>query len=188
MADLIRSFPLDAEEVDVVGRRLEGLALRWDNLYKVTDDGGKTWYEEGFRRGSCEDSIRSRRNTFESRSDHRDERIGLVAFTEADEGLAFIVRLDSTDEGDRELDLLRSERHRGVSIRYTPMRNTPRSGPPWWRAKVELRELSLTDQAQYHDARVMAIRSHEAVSADRPTRWERPADIGTLLDYKVPSL
>lgn len=180
MTDLIRSFALDAEEVDVVGRRLEGMALRWDTLYRVTDDQGRTFYEEGFRRGCAEDSIRSRRNTFESRSDHRDERIGLVAFTEAEEGLAFLVRLDSTDEGDRELDLLRSNRHRGVSIRYSPVRNTPRSGPPWWRAKVELRELSLTDHAQYTDARVEAIRSHPS--------FQRPADINALLDWEIPSL
>ena len=185
MSDLIRSFPLDVEEVDVVGRRLEGMALRWDNLYRVTDDGGKTFYDEGFKRGSTEDSIRSRRNTFESRSDHRDERIGLVAFTETDEGLAFLVRLDSTDEGERELELLRSERHRGVSIRYTPLRNTPRTGPPWWRAKVELRELSLTDRPQYTDAKVHAIRSHDELPA---RTWERPTDIAALLDYKVPDL
>ena len=184
MTDLVRSFPLDAEEIDVVGRRLEGLALRWDTLYRVSDDGGRTFYDEGFRRGAAADSIRGRRNTFESRSDHRDERIGLVAFDEAEEGLAFIVRLDSTEEGDRELELLRSERHKGVSIRYTPVRNTPRSGPPWWRAKVELRELSLTDHAQYHDAKVEAIRAQVA----KEPSYQRPADLDALLTYEVPLL
>lgn len=183
MTELIRAFPLEADDVDVVGRRLEGMALRWDTLYRVTDN-GRDFYEEGFKRGCANDSITGRRNTFEARDNHMDERIGLVAFTEADEGLAFLLRLDSTPQGDRELDLLRSNRHEGVSIRYSPIRNQPRSGPPWWRSKIELRELSLTDHAQYADARVHAIRS----SAATTRQLVRPPGIDSLLDWDVPTL
>ena len=112
-----------------------------------------------------------------------------VAFTEADDGLMFLVRLDSTPEGDRELDLLRANRHEGVSIRYSPLKNAPRSGPPWWRAKIELRELSLTDHGQYADARVHAIRSvPEGDELEQSPAYVRPADIDALLDWQPPSM
>jgi HK97 family phage prohead protease len=181
MADLIRAFPLEADEVDVVGRRLEGRALAWDTLYRVTDD-GVTFYEEGFRRGAAIESIRARRNWFEARDDHADVRVGYVGFSEADDGLMFAMTLDLTHEADQMLDLLRAHRKEGVSIRYAPLKNQPRSGPPWWRSKIELRELSLTDHAQYAGARVEAIRH------DPKPKLVRPDGIDALLTYEPPSL
>ena len=181
MIEVVRSLPLEADEVDVVGRRLEGRVFAWDTPYSVTDDGGRSFYDEGFLRGSAEHSIRARRNTFELRDEHRDERLGLVGFAEAEDGLMFVATMDMTPAGDRELDVLRSHGRGGVSIRYTPLRNKPRSGPPWWRHTVELRELSLTERPQYADAKVLAIRS-------KPSRtYQRPSDIATLLDWTPPS-
>lgn len=183
-AEVVRSLPLEADDVDIVGRRLEGAVFAWDTPYRVTDDGGRSWYEEGYRRGACERSITSRRNTFELRAEHADVRLGLVAFTEGDEGLLFLARMDSTDDGDRELEHLRAHQREGVSIRYTPLRNNPRKGPPWWRSQMELRELSLTERPQITGAKVMAIRSHPPAART----YERPADIAVLLDYRVPDL
>jgi HK97 family phage prohead protease len=184
MTELVRSFALDADEVDVVGRRLEGRALAWDTLYKVSDDGGRTFYDEGWRRGSTLDSIRARRNWFEARDEHADVRVGYVGFAEADDGLVFNMTLDLTPEADDMIDKLRNHQKDGVSVRYTPILNKPRGGPPFWRTKVELRELSLTNHAQYADARVHAIRSQ-----GRPARtYQRPDDIAALLTYEVPDL
>ena len=51
--EVCRSLALDTAEVDVVGRRLDGMAFAWDRLYKVTDDGGKTFYDEGIQARVC---------------------------------------------------------------------------------------------------------------------------------------
>jgi HK97 family phage prohead protease len=182
--EVCRSMPLDATEVDVVGRRLDGMAFAWDRLYKVTDDGGRTFYDEGFRRGAATQTLRARRNTFELRDEHFDDRVGLVGFAEAEDGLVFSATMDATPEGDRELDLLRANQKTGVSIRYGIVRNQPRSGPPWWRSQIELRELSLTRTPQYGDAKVLAIRSGPP---EVPT-FVRPEGIDDLLGYEIPSL
>jgi HK97 family phage prohead protease len=153
-------------------------------LYRVSDDGGRTFYEEGWRRGATLDSIRARRNWFEARDEHIDTRVGYVGFSESDDGLLFAMTLDLTRDADDMLDKLRNHEKEGVSIRYTPVTNKPRNGPPFWRTKVELRELSLTNHGQYADARVHAIRSQ-----GRPPRtYQRPDDIDALLTYEVPNL
>jgi hypothetical protein len=182
--ELMRSLPLEADEVDVVGRRLDGLAFHWDTLYSVSDDGGAHFYDEGFRRGCAANTIHARRNTFELRNEHEDVRVGLVAFTEADDGLAFMARMDLTDEGDRELNLLRAHQKTGVSIRYGVVNNESRQGPPFWRSQIVLRELSLTARPQYgRDAQVLAVRSHPGTR-----RYERPADIDALLQWTPPEV
>jgi hypothetical protein len=127
MADLIRAFPLEADEVDVVGRRLEGRALAWDTLYRVTDD-GVTFYEEGFRRGAAIESIRARRNWFEARDDHADVRVGYVGFSEADDGLMFAMTLDLTHDADEMLDHLRSA---SQGRRVDPLRAVEEPAPQW---------------------------------------------------------
>jgi HK97 family phage prohead protease len=181
--EVVRSLPLESEEVDVVGRRLDGMAFAWDRLYRVTDD-GHTFYEEGFRRGCATQTLRARRNTFELRDEHLDERIGLVGFSEADDGLVFAATLDGTPQGDQALDHLRAHVKTGVSIRYGIVRNQPRSGPPYWRSQIELRELSLTGRPQYADALVSAIRSQP-----EPVRtWKRPADLDAILAWTPPEL
>jgi HK97 family phage prohead protease len=182
MIECTRALPLDLGDVDVSGRRLEGRALAWDVLYRVTDD-GREWYHEGFLRGSTAMSLVARRNIFELRREHADSRVGVVAFTEASDGLVFSALVDHGDEGDDELELVRSGRRRGVSVRYTPRRNTPKDGPPWWRSKVDLRELSLTARPQYGpDAAVAHVRARTA------ERYQRPAEHAQLLDWSLPGL
>lgn len=185
IVEVLRSLPLEADEVDVVGRRLEGRAFAWDRLYRVTDD-GREFYEEGFRRRCAEHTIRARRNTFELRHEHADERVGLVGFAEADDGLMFTATLDLTDEGDRHLERLRSHDLNGVSVRYGIVRNEPRRGPPWWRAAIELRELSLTGRPQYADAGVTAIRSEPEPGPGRT--WVRPPEMDALLAWTPPEV
>jgi HK97 family phage prohead protease len=137
------------------------MVLRWDTLYRVTDNGTE-YYHEGFRRGSFDDTIRDRRERFELRRDHHDYRLGLVGFNPNDDGLIFTADMDYGDAGDDELELVRAGRRSGVSIRYTPIKNE-KHAPPWWRTKVDVRELSLTARPQFGaDARVLAMRAHTA--------------------------
>jgi HK97 family phage prohead protease len=146
-------------DMEVQGRTLEGQALTFDTLYRVSDD-GRRFYQEGFRRGAFSDAIESRR-WFELRPEHYDDRIGSVHFRESATGLVFVATMEPGDRGDDELELVRSGRRAGVSIRYRTVANERgRAAPPWWRTKVDLRELSLTARPQYGpDAKVLALRS-----------------------------
>lgn len=75
----------------------------------------------------------------------------------------FRATMDFGDAGDDELELVRSGRRSGVSIRYTPLKNEDHA-PPWWRTSVDVRELSLTAHPQYGpDAKVLAVRSIPSV-------------------------
>jgi HK97 family phage prohead protease len=164
-------------DMEITGRTLEGQALRWDTLYRVTDD-GRRFYQEGFRRGAFSEAI-AKRSWFELRPEHWDDRVGTVAFHEAGDGLVFTATVEPGDRGDDELELVRAGRRSGVSIRYTALRNEP-NAPPWWRKLVDLRELSLVSRPQYGpDAKVLAMRSHPL---------ERPAEVDALLAWSPPDV
>jgi len=180
MLELIRSLPLDLEDVDIIGRRLEGQVLRWDVPYHVTDD-GRNWYDEGFLRGCAALSIRHCFNDFDLRREHRDERVGRVGFTELDDGLMFRATVDGTEEGEAELVAIQTGLRRGVSIRYRPLTNEPLRGRSEdgtrWRSKISIRELSLTAVPQFGpDAQVVAVRSHPSAG-----RYQPPPDRDALL-------
>lgn len=181
MMELTRALPLSMTDVDVTGRTLEGTAWLWDTLYRVTDN-GREFYQEGFLRGAVANSLVAHRNVYELRHEHWDERVGLVSFTEANEGLVFRAVIDHGEEGDRELADVNDHKRRGVSVRYTPRRNKPITGPPWWRAKVDLRELSLTARPQYGpDAQVALVR------ASTSRTWQRPPEVDALLAWELPA-
>lgn len=174
--DLVRS--LVVADMEVSGRTLEGQALAWDTLYRVTDD-GRRYYQEGFRRGSFVDSLASR-SWCELRPEHYDERIGMVNFREGSGGLMFTATVEPGDRGDDELELVRSGRRSGVSIRYTPTRSERGTVPPWWRTRCELRELSLTARPQYGpDAKVLAMRAAPPAHDD---------ELAALLAWKPPEV
>ena len=175
MMDLVRS--LVVPDMEVTGRTLEGQALRWDTLYRVTDD-GRRYYGEGFRRGAFAETLAAR-PWHELRPEHWDDRIGTVRLAESAEGLVFTAVMEPGDRGDDELELVRAGRRSGVSIRYSPVRSEKGPpAPPWWRTKVDLRELSLTARPQYGpDAKVLALRSQPTTHDDELAAllaWEPP--------------
>lgn len=177
MVELVRSMIVT--DLDVTGRTLEGQALRWDTLYRVSDN-GRRYYQEGFRRGAFAGAI-AKRGWFELRPEHWDDRIGTVDFSEGSGGLVFRATVEPGDRGDDELELVRSGRRNGVSIRYTPLENERgKAAPPWWRTAVDLRELSLTARPQYGpDAKVLAMRAHEP---------SHDAELAALLAWEPPEV
>ena len=153
-------------------------ALRWDTLYRVSDD-GRRFYQEGFRRGAFTQSMGNRGNWYELRTEHFDMRVGRVEFIEGDAGLNFRATFDYGDVADDELELVRAGKRSGVSIRYTPQ-HAEAHAPPWWRDRVDVRELSLTSRPQYGaDAKVLAIRSVPSETDDA---------LKALLDFRAPSI
>lgn len=181
MIELRRSMPT---EFAVTGRTLEGLALRWDTPYRVSDDRGRTFYDEGWRRRALVESLAEMGNTFELRVDHADVRLGLVSFAESDEGLAFRSTVDGHELGDAALAEVVTGRTRGVSILYHPLRQKRDRDGVLWRLRARLRELSLTDNPQYHDAMVTAVRSHARPAVDA----ERAARVAAVLAWHPPEL
>ena len=174
--DIVRSLPM--ADAHVEGRTIEGQALRWDTLYRVSDD-GRRFYQEGFRRSAFAQSMANRGNWYELRTEHFDMRVGRVEFVVAEEGLNFRATLDYGDVADDELELVRAGKRSGVSIRYTPQHAEPHA-PPWWRDRVDVRELSLTSRPQYGaDARVLVMRSVPS---------ETDEALRALLDFKAPAI
>ena len=176
--DIVRSLPIEAPHIE--GRTIEGQALRWDTLYRVSDD-GRRFYSEGFRRGAFQETMVNRGNWFELRTEHADIRVGRVQITEGETALEFAATLDYGDVADDELELVRAGKRAGVSIRYTPL-HAERGGATgvWWRDRVDLREISLTSRPQYGaDAKVLVMRSMP--SEDDPA-------LRALLDFKAPSI
>jgi HK97 family phage prohead protease len=174
--DIVRSLPMTDTHIE--GRTIEGQALRWDTLYRVSDD-GRRFYQEGFRRGAFTQSMGNRGNWYELRTEHFDMRVGRVEFIEGDAGLNFRATFDYGDVADDELELVRAGKRSGVSIRYTPQ-HAEAHAPPWWRDRVDVRELSLTSRPQYGaDAKVLAIRSVPSETDDA---------LKALLDFKAPSI
>lgn len=169
MKTFVRALPT---EVDVIGRTIEGITLAWDREYRVSDDNGATFYVEGWRRGAFERGLKATGNFHEVRIDHRDVRIGRVAFNESAEGLPFIATADETPGGDMALEYARAGRFRGVSLSYGSDQQRMRDGVVW-RTRAVPRELSLIDNGtpQYgDDARIIAVR---ALWVEEPTEDDR---------------
>lgn len=180
MIELARSFTADLE---VTGRTVEGQALTWDTVYRVSDD-GRQFYDEGWRRRATVDELVAARNTFEFRVDHADYRIGLVGFAETASGLVFRAVVDDGDRGDSALAEIHAGRARGVSVLYHPKRSLKDRAGVVWRIKARIRELSLTDRAQYPDALVTAVRHQITV----PGPTDRDRRIAAVLGWHPPEL
>src|SRR4051812_2978179 len=116
MREFNRALP--ADDFGVTGRTIEGLALRWDRAYRVSDDGGKHWYREGWRTGAFLRGLEATGNVHELRLDHADFRLGRVAFHEDPAGLGFTAVVDGTEAGEAALADAQGGRFRGVSLRY----------------------------------------------------------------------
>jgi len=170
MREFTRALPT---EVEVLGRTIEGMTLHWDRAYTVSDDNGTTFYLEGWRPGAFTKGLRATGNVHEVRIDHRDVRVGRVAFHESVEGLPFTATIDETPEGDAALEHARAGHFHGVSLRYASDQQRRDAEGVMWRLRGVARELSLIDNGrpQYGpDARIIAVR---ALWVSEPTDEER---------------
>lgn len=187
MREFIRALPT---EVAVTGRTIEGMVLRWNRSYRVSDDGGATFYVEGWRQHAFERGLRATGNVAEVRVDHNDARVGRTSFAETTEGLVFTAIADETPAGDAVLDYARADRFRGVSLRYESDQQTRDVHGIIWRTRGWPRELSLIDRLtpQYgDDARIIAVR---ALWVEEPTPEDlaHAANVAALLERSTANL
>jgi len=118
-----------------------------------------SYYREGWRPGALTRSITACRNTFELRTVHLDQRVGLVSFHDESGALAFRAPLDESEQGDLALAALEAGELPQVSVGFRPRTAQRDSQQVLWRTRADIRELSLTPQGQYADALVGAVRS-----------------------------
>lgn len=157
MLELVRDLPVD----ELTGRTLVGRALTYERSYRVSDDGGRTFYPEAWKVGALAQSIAACHNVFELRALHRDVRVGMVTFADGPAELRFHATVDESDDGDALLEDVRRAGLPGVSLGFRPRgeRRDPSTGV-LWRLRALVRELSVTDAAQYPDAAVTAHRDY----------------------------
>lgn len=179
MRDFQRALPV---AVEATGRVIEGVALTYDRAYRVTDNGGRTHYHEGWRAGAFTEGLRATGNIHELRLDHQDVRAGRVAFADSPRALAFAATVDDGPLGDAALEHVDRGQVRTVSLRFVSDRQTTRDGVVW-RLRAVPRELSLVvdREAQYDDAVVTARRALEVDDADLAAVSARAALAAELL-------
>lgn len=164
MMELERALEVE----DVVGRTLEGRAVTYGRTYRVSDDGGRTYYREAWQPGAFANSIRACRNLFELRRRHHDERLGSVSFNDSRRELQFRAYIDENEEGDDAIERIEAGDWRGVSLRFRPRRaEQPDGSGVIRRTQADIRELSIAATGQYEDAQVLAMRESPALTVIR---------------------
>lgn len=177
---LIRATQTD---IAASGRTLEGLALPWNLRARVSDDGGRSFYEESFAPGSADKSL-NERASFPLGYLHPwatgapDKRpLGVVAFQRSSQGLIFAAKVSRTQAGDEMLELVNDGAVRDVSIGFRAMKQRS-DGNHIIRTEIALEELSLAPvgHGQIPGAEVKAVRT---LTLDDLARMEH--DVALLL-------
>lgn len=172
--EFVRSLPADG--IAVTGRTIEGNVLTYERPYRVSDDGGATFYREGWRAGALNDGIEHTSNTHEVRIDHRDMRLGLVSLHPHERGVRFRAVADATPEGEAAVAAAEAGLFRGVSLRFISRRQRRSADGVIWRIRATPRELSLVmdGRPQYDDAGIDKVRAtngaREAIAQARQLR------------------
>jgi phage head maturation protease len=158
MRTFLRALPIALE---TVGRVIEGTALTYDRAYRVSDDGGRTFYHEGWRPGAFVEGLRATGNVHELRLGHDDVRAGRVAFADTARALTFAATVDEGPLGDAALEHVDRGDVTAVSLRFESDRQTNLDGVVW-RLRARPRELSLVldgQRGQYDDAVISGRRT-----------------------------
>lgn len=179
---------LQLRDVDTstTGRFMEGRAVpygTWENV---------GWYLEQHEKGSLAKSIEEAANGLPLLlwHDNRTYPVGVAdAWTEADDGLLGVWRMDSSDEAQRAADLAERGMLTGLSIGFVPIRSEweyvdlaewdPDLGPDHMdrvvRQESRLLEVSLTPTPAYAGAQVTLVRSRDQVRHEKAARAELDA-------------
>jgi HK97 family phage prohead protease len=157
------------------GYTVEGLAVPYGRPQRVSDDGGRTTYREGFAPGSfARDVARAGSwvNLFVGhRGDEGDRYLGrCVGLTEQADGLHAEFRLNRSHP---EVEAARAGELTGWSVSahvYRSREGTDADGPVVWRELCGLSHVAATASPQYDGAGVLVAREHVIVpvAATRP--------------------
>lgn len=144
------------------GRTVVARALTYGVPYRVSDDGGRSTYNEIWRSGVFDKSLtqRSGRIPLMITHDRRSLPVGATLGAEPDTG-AFIFRakISNTRDGDDALELIHDGALTGVSVGARLLNNRSVDRSTVERVEAALNEISLTPFAQMSDGQILAVRA-----------------------------
>lgn len=161
-----RSLELDSIDIqrdDNEGRTLIGRALTYGVPYDVSDDGGRTRYQEIWRAGVFAKSIAQRAGRIPLMLLHDRRRLPIGATIGVDpssEAFIFQAKISRTRDADEALELVRDGALTGISVGARPLNNR-RLTSGVERVEAVLQELSLVPIGQMTDSGVLALRAEE---------------------------
>lgn len=159
-----RSLEIDdiAVERSSQGRILTARALTYNTPYDVSDDGGRSWYQEVWRAGVFTKSLTQRAGKIPMliTHDRRAMPIGATIGAVDDPG-AFIFRakVSNTQAGDEALELINDGALTGISVGAVSLKDREVKRGVVERIEAKLAEISLTPFAQMADGQVLAVRA-----------------------------
>lgn len=159
-----RSLELDdlVVERSSNGRTIIARALTYGVPYRVSDDGGRSFYDEIWRSGVFDKSLtqRSGRIPLMVTHDRRSLPVGATLGAEPDTG-AFIFRgkISNTRDGDDALELINDGALTGISVGARILNNRSINRSTVERVEAALSEISLTPFAQMSDGEILAVRA-----------------------------
>ena len=143
------------------GRTIAGIAVPFDRAARIDGSNG---FDETFRRGAFERTIRERGDRIKLLAMHAADKLPIGRVTllrEDDAGLVIEARVSATNAGDEVLALVRDGALDSFSIGFAPVRDewtADRSAVT--RLEVKLFEISAVAFPAYQDARITAVRNN----------------------------
>lgn len=156
-----------AADLTIDGRTIVGLAVPFNRVATVSDD-GRTTYKESFERGAFARTIAHRADKIRAHAQHKTERLPIGKAThlqETDAGLESHLRVSDTSDGNDVLALVRDGVMTGLSIGFRGVQHSMRSGVKV-RTEVALSEISVVADPAYADAQIQGIRAMHDLDID----------------------
>lgn len=151
-----------ATQVESNGRELLGRAFHY-NVPQLVRDPGVPAYKEAFDRALSRAIPTGAVPLFFMHPmslGGNTEPLGVVRFSDGEDGLQFNADVASTRRGDEYLELVNSGATKDVSVGFLPVTNANRNGVTY-RTQIDIREMSLvpTGFAAHPGAEIVTVRS-----------------------------
>ena len=163
-ATLVRAH---ATDLTIDGRTIVGLAVPFNTVATVSDD-GRTSYKEAFAPGSFAVTIAQRGSRVRAHAQHRTDRLPIGKAShleETDVGLVSHLKVSDTVAGNDVLALVRDGVMTGLSVGFRGIKETTRNRVRV-RTEVALSEISVVADPAYADAQISGVRAMHDLDLD----------------------
>lgn len=161
------------------GRTIEAMALSYGVPYSVSDDGGRTFYNEVWRDSVFKKSLQERGGKIPMLVTHDRQRLPIgVTLGAVEHPGAFVFRgkVSRTRDGDEALELISDGALTGISVGARPLQNRSLADGGVERIQARLEEISLTPFPQMADGKVLAVRAQLETLEDTEEEVEEDPD------------
>ena len=156
-----------ATDLTIDGRTIVGLAVPFNRVATVSDD-GRTSYKESFAPGSFTRTLAHRGDKVRIFSQHKTERLPIGKASKLEEtgpGLEAHLRVSDTSDGNDVLTLVRDGVLTGLSVGFRGLKHELRNNVRV-RTEVTLSEISIVTDPAYPDAQISGIRAMHDLDLD----------------------